>query len=189
MGRGWCSAMRKCAGLIVLIIYSWGLCMLLSISVKYCHCRWFICRKNPLVVTGQKRFICCIPSKISLLLFTQLSVHSQRLSMVRYTTQYCHWNSTPAGFQPSPIQHLPVGSRYATSCPLCLFLVQVWRDRSTTHPKFHPNQGSNSWSPDHDSTLHVTETSLSAVTCHKYCSGEWCLPLYLKFYVSPISIP
>ena len=42
-------------------------------------------------------------------------------------------------------------------------------DRSTTYPKFDPTGVSNSWPPDHDSTVHVTEmpalTTRLSVTC------------------------
>ena len=59
--------------------------------------------------------VCCILVSGRLCLFTLSPglAHSQRLSMVRYTTRCRIMNLTLAGFEPSPIQHLPAGSKYA----------------------------------------------------------------------------
>ena len=40
---------------------------------------------------------------------------------------------------------------------LCV-LVQVRLGTEILHPRVRPDQGSNSWLPDHDSSFHVTET-------------------------------
>ena len=59
------------------------------------------------------------------------------------------------------------------------FLFRYDLDRSTTHPKFDPHLGSNSWPPDLASTFHVTETpaltsqplvSFTRETLRAYCA-------------------
>ena len=47
--------------------------------------------------------------------------------------RHCHWNSTTTGFEPSPNQHLPAGSRHAIYWPLNLLGYQYWYTNNASH--------------------------------------------------------
>ena len=62
--------------------------------------------------------------------------------------------------------YLAKSSRHSSECNVNMFGSSTTEDRSTMHPMFDPNWGSNSWPSDHDSTCHVVSV---AVLLHDMC--------------------
>ena len=71
-----------------------------------------------------------------------------------------HCSRTALTHESLPVTHSVIIVSYheTQSCQILLFSSSTTWDRSTIHPQVRPNRGSNSQPPDHDSTLHVTET-------------------------------
>ena len=78
-----------------------------------------------------------------------------------------------------------------------IFLVQLLLRQKYYALQFRPNLGSNSWLPDHDSTLHVTGTpalttqpsvtNFFSIPIHPSCFKSFANPLFSLQFTNPSS--